>query len=104
MNLRPDEQEFRVWCWRPCGGVPRAKARDQDEEKTEVYVRSRGMDIEHRMKNAKRKAKRRMSLYGYDRFTVLLTIADAEKRADTIEREMRQRYEAIIKAAKKTEE
>ncbi len=93
--MRPDEQEFIVHCWRPAGGQKRnPDAYDQDEEKILVYAYGRGPDVRARMRSAKRRCARRLGNLGYDRFSSALTIADAEKRLDTMDREQRERIEA----------
>jgi len=90
--MRPDEQEFIVHCWRPCGGQKRnPDAIDQDEERIQVYCSGRGPDVRARMRSAKRKAWKRLCNLRYDRFSAALTIADAEKRLDTMDREYRER-------------
>ncbi len=92
--MRPDEQEFIVHCWRPAGGQRRnPDSIDQDEEKITVYAKGRGTGVRIRMKSAKRQAFRRLGNLGYDRFSAALTIADAEKRIGTMEREYRERME-----------
>lgn len=93
-TARPDEQEFIVYCWRPAGGqVRNPDALDQDEEKITVYVRGRGNDVRTRMRSAKKRAAKRLKSLGYDRFSAALTIADAEKRLDTMDREIREKAE-----------
>jgi len=90
--MRPDQQEFIVYCWRPSGGQTRSKvAHDQDEDKITVYCSGRGPDVRTRMRSAKRKAAKRLKCLGYDRYSAALTIADAEKRLDTMDREYRER-------------
>jgi hypothetical protein len=90
--MRPDEQEFIVHAWRPMGGQKRnPTALDQDEEHIHVYASGRGPNVRARMKSAKRKVAKRIGNLGYDRFSAALTIADAEKRLDTMDREYRER-------------
>jgi hypothetical protein len=99
--MRPDEQEFIVYCWRPAGRQQRnPKASDQDEEKITVYCRGRGHDVRARMKSAKRRTARRLGNLGFDRFSAALTIGDAEKRLSVMDREVQERmkeHEQILR-------
>jgi hypothetical protein len=92
--MRKKSQEFRVKCWRPMGGAKRdPDAYYQEEDDIEIYVSGRGKTIDDRMLNAKARAIQYMSRYGYDRFSIMLTIADNEKQFQELEKEWRDQNE-----------
>lgn len=86
---RATTQEFRVTCFRPAGGMERnPDAPLQAEESFTVYASGRGKTLETRAANAAKRTKEIMSIHGYDRFLVTLTVGDEEKRRETIHNEL----------------